>query len=106
MLSSGNNAFTNLSFDRFWSLDGYFRQKSGCALLVTLFIFFLILALLIYQLVNVFSIDTITYNKETTYSSEPPLTSVNTFGVSGSDSYMMGLNVINNNCTSNTSISV
>ena len=69
MISSIGNTFSSMSFDRFWSLDGYIRQKSPCAVIVTFLIFFSVLALFIYQLVNLFEMDTIGANKDTFFAS-------------------------------------
>jgi hypothetical protein len=58
-MSQPNSLLSFLSFDRFWSTDGSVRQKSACAIFVTLVIFLGILALFIYQLINVFTYKTV-----------------------------------------------
>ena len=68
MLSSATDSLSSFSFDRFWSMDGYIRQRSPCAIFVTLFLFLSLLALLIYQLINVFSMDTISATREDVFS--------------------------------------
>ena len=106
-MSSQNSSIALLSFDRFWSTDGTHRQKSFCALIVTLFIFFLILAIFIYQLINVFSFRTVDAEQFITYAMEPPVTPLNTF-TSANDptSYMMALSVLHTGCAANSSVAL
>ena len=108
MMSSIGNTFSNMSFDRFWSLDGYIRQKSPCAVIVTFLIFFSVLALFIYQLVNLFEMDTIGANKDIFFATEPPLTTINTFESNQTYSaFMMAVSILStNNCTASTPIAL
>lgn len=106
MLGDIENRVGSFTFDRFWNSNGKNKIKNCCAFMITFFIFFLILILFIYQLVNLFSYRTVFSKTSTTYLLTPPLTPMSTRAAnSTSTPFMMGLSILYNGCSATGSVS-
>jgi hypothetical protein len=73
---------------------------------VTSFIFLLVMALFIYQLINMFSMKTVFSKTLTTYLNEPPYTIMSTRAANSTNSpFMMAFSILYNNCSTTGTIS-